>query len=460
MNENRTEIVIRKAVTAFIIVILAVTVLILCAVLFYKRSYGTFSIPSWARPTHKAQSPVEDYHSPLDFPKAEEGQLPGVFITLDEDYLLSRDEYTDCIVEIRDAEVYDLESSAAKIRIRGNSTSHADKKPYKIKFGEKTSLFGGGKEKSWVLLANVNDITGIHNYVSMKIYRYLAGEDPFVPMVQFVNLFINGAYQGVYNLCDQVETGKTRVPISGKIGPTPESTDYLILHDKYAYYEENAGEEGVGWFWMDKSITPIEIKSPDTEDKAYTKEYTDYIKKRLDDIYDVILTKDWEAIQEVIDVDAIINGFMVSIIAGNADIAFKSIYYYLPAGGKLTYGPVWDMDLTFGAGTSKGYKDVLKEKSDHNAIWMQLMKVPEFKAAFTERYKEIYSVIGDFIDEQIDEAVAIAGRELENEFNVRSAWGRYGTEEYKSAQTYDEAVFFMKEWLRERLDYLYSMYCK
>ena len=165
----------------------------------------------------------------------------------------------------------------------------------------------------------------------------------------------------------------------------------------------------------------------------------------MDDIYDVILTKDWEAIQQVIDIEAIINGFLVSIIADNEDIAYKSVYYYLPAGGKLTFGPVWDMDLTFGVGTSKGYKDILKEKSDHNAIWMQLMKVEEFKEAFTNRYKEIYPVIDAMISDWIDEAVEFAGRDLENEFIIRAGWGRYGTEEYKSARTYDEAIEFMKK---------------
>ncbi len=126
--------------------------------------------------------------------------------------------------------------------------------------------------------------------------------------------------------------------------------------------------------------------------------------------------------------------------------------YYLPAGGKLTYGPVWDMDLTFGAGDSKGYKNLLKEKSNHNAIWMQLMKVPEFKTAFIERYREIYPIIGDYINTEINEAVKKAGKELENEFNIRSSWGRYGTEEYKRAKTYDEAIDYMKSWTMERLD--------
>ncbi len=425
-----------------------------------KFYYGKLSIPEWVRGGPHEHQEINDFHSHLDFEEPQVSNLPRIDITMDEDYVLSRTDYTRCSVKISSAGEYNLGETKAKIRIRGNSTARADKKPYKIKFGEKTSLFGGGNEKSWVLLANVNDITGIHNYVSMEIARHISSEGTFVPMVRFVSLYINGNYQGVYNLCDQVETGETRVPISDEIGYTPEETDYLLENDQYSYSTDNADKKGIEWFWLDKSFTPVEVKSPDTEDKDYTKEYTDYIKARMDEIYDVILSKDWGAIRENIDVDSFINGFLVSIIADNEDLVYKSAFYYLPAGGKLAYGPVWDMDLTFGAGTDDGYNGILKETTDYNFIWHQLMDVPEFKEAFISRYKEIYPEMEEFICDTIDEAVAYAGPDLENEFVIRKEWGRYGTEEYKSAETYQESIDFMKDWTHTRLGYLYSMYCE
>lgn len=449
---------IKKPIKILLIIVVTIAILMGACVGFYSFLYGTFSIPHWMRPTHDAFEPVENYHSYLNFDEPKDSLIPRIDIVMDEDYMLSKADYTKCTVQISNADEYNLSESEAKIKIRGNTTQYADKKPYKIKFSEKTSLFGGGKEKSWVLLANVNDITGLHNYVSMEIARKIMGEGTFVSMVQFVNLYINGEYQGVYNLCDQIETGDKRVPISGKVGATPEETDYLIENDKYAYYKDSAGEEGLAWFWLDKTFAPIEVKSPEPDDDGYTKEYTEYIKKRMDDIYDVILTRDWNAIQKVVDTDSIINGFLVSMIADNGDIAYKSVYYHLPAGGKLTYGPVWDMDLTFGAGTSRGYQGSIIEKAYLNAIFRMLFKVPEFKAAFMARYREIYPEMGDFISATIDDAVALAGKDLENEFEIRKQWGRQGTKEYKAAQTYSESIDFMKKWTHERLDYLYSLY--
>ncbi len=207
-------------------VLLAIVVLIMYLYLGYF--YGYISIPTWLRPSPKSTVSVEDYHSSLKFNNPEKSELPRVAVYMDEDYRLSKDDYTSCSVKITNAAEYNLDQKEAKIKIWGNSTAITDKKPYKIKFSQKTSLFGGGREKSWILLTNVNDITGIHNYVSMELYRHFAKDGTFVPVVKSVSLHINDEYQRAYNLCNQVETGKTRVPISGKIRDNPEKNGLFI----------------------------------------------------------------------------------------------------------------------------------------------------------------------------------------------------------------------------------------
>ena len=49
------------------------------------------------------------------------------------------------------------------IRGRGNSTWGLAKKPYKIKLANKADIFGLGKNKHWVLLANANDTSAFKN---------------------------------------------------------------------------------------------------------------------------------------------------------------------------------------------------------------------------------------------------------------------------------------------------------
>lgn len=136
----------KKLIKKIILIILgtgtALAVIIVILQLLYNTVYGTFSIPHWMRPTHEAKAPVEKYHSNLDFYEPLVSRIPRMDIFMDENYLLSRNEYSGCTVQISNAGKYDLRGSQAEIRIRGNSTQYADKKPFKLKFSEKISLFG------------------------------------------------------------------------------------------------------------------------------------------------------------------------------------------------------------------------------------------------------------------------------------------------------------------------------
>ena len=97
----------------------------------------------------------------------------------------------------------------------------------------------------------------------------------------------------------------------------------------------------------------------------------------------------------------------------------------------------------------------------HQALfWMQLMKVDEFRDRFVIRYKEVYPELETVLNDIIDEAVDRGGKDLAVEFENRFDWGRYGVQEYKDVQTYEESIAHMKKWIHERLDYLYALYCE
>ena len=101
-------------------------------------------------------------------------------------------------------------SGGAKIKLRGNSTRWQDKRPYKLKLDEKASLYGMGANKHWVLLANAIDHTFIRNKLTYDFsgdlgMTYMSSEN--------VVLILNGSYEGVYQLCEQVRVSTTRVDI-------------------------------------------------------------------------------------------------------------------------------------------------------------------------------------------------------------------------------------------------------
>ena len=80
--------------------------------------------------------------------------IPRVDINTFGKRVKSKEEYIDCTITISGTEI---DEYSAGIRGRGNSTWGLPKKPYRIKFDEKVSVFGEAKNKSWVLLALYGD---------------------------------------------------------------------------------------------------------------------------------------------------------------------------------------------------------------------------------------------------------------------------------------------------------------
>ena len=118
-------------------------------------------------------SAAESLKDPTDVPK--------VFITTKGSVPT---DYVDCTVEIIDEEggtheiIYD---SASKVKVRGNSTSSGEKKPFNIKFSSKTDVLGMGKNKKWCLLANCYEKTLIRNQTVFDFAESLNLDFSLVP---------------------------------------------------------------------------------------------------------------------------------------------------------------------------------------------------------------------------------------------------------------------------------------
>ena len=143
-------------------------------------------------------------------------RLPVLYINTSDGTVGDLD-YTNASVFMQGAEMYPLTDETGytgdiQIRLRGNSTRYRDKHPYKIKLEKKTDLFGMGKSKHWVLLANDIDHTLIRNKLVMDFARDL-GMETASKSVNVV-LIMDQEYQGVYQLCEQVRIGGSQVDIT------------------------------------------------------------------------------------------------------------------------------------------------------------------------------------------------------------------------------------------------------
>lgn len=99
----------------------------------------------------------------------------------------------------------------AELKIRGNSTAIRPKLPYKMKLEVKSDLFGMGESKHWVLLANDIDHTFYRNKLVCDFYNDIGGE--YAPSSLNAILMVNGKYQGVYTLSEQIRIDEERIDI-------------------------------------------------------------------------------------------------------------------------------------------------------------------------------------------------------------------------------------------------------
>ena len=272
---------------------------------------------------------------------SDENAIPVIYIsTKNGAAILSKDEYTEAKLVINGCESgFDsLAETSCGIKGRGHSTWLWDKKPYKIKLDKAASIFGMAKAKDWILLANYADKSLMRNYVASAMGTALSGIS-FTTSQIFAEVYLNGEYQGVYTVCEQIEVKEGRVSIDKEYDV--DDTGYLIEVHGVDPATDVYGRD----YFSTKLVYEARIKSPDTE-KLSESQFS-YIKKYVKSTEKAIMTLD--GYEDYIDVDSFIDWQILHELTYNMDSAFRrSCFLTKPKGGKLQMGPIWDFDLAFG----------------------------------------------------------------------------------------------------------------
>lgn len=331
------------------------------------------------------------------------------------------------------------------VQIKGRGTTSwtvAPKKSYRLKFDRKVSLLNEPKDKSWVLIANFFDRAMIRN----KIGYYLGeiSDLEYTPKFHFVELMLNGIYDGTYMLGEHLKISEDRVNV-GKDG-------FLVEIDAEVKYEG-------GFFFNTDSIpNPISIKDPDVSEGDENYEYIkNYFQEAEKILYSEFFQDPEEGWQKYLDMTSFVDWWIIHEITRNADAcAFgKSCYMNLKRGNKLRMGPIWDFDLAFGNNPNPGVYSIEGFTYIHfkNKWFKRLFEDPAFVKKVKERYTYFYKQ-RDLICREINSTVDYLHYSIiENEnrwhslydskYYHRDVWGSYNNE-----------VQYMKGWLIQRMDWL------
>ncbi|MBQ8546503.1 MAG: CotH kinase family protein [Clostridia bacterium] len=362
----------------------------------------------------------------------------------------------------------------SEFKIRGNTTRDYAKKPFQLKLSEKADLFGMGRSKTWILLANYLDQSLLRNSVMYELGAYLGMQaSDFVS----VDLFIDGQYYGVYLLCEKVQISNARLDIhelekdndllnatynqyvtsvttgelidstiltqysyiSGVVNPDDITGGYLVELDNNYYRNELC-------YFTTENNNHYVIKSPEYA----SREQVEYIAFLFAEMEEAIMSDDGynslgKHYTEYIDIDSFAVAYIIAELGRNYDAGSSSMYFYKDRDtdgttSKIFKGPLWDCDNTLGnihknsASSTEGYW------AKSRSIWSGLTAKVEFNEVVSQKFADAYDYIFDMIDAGgfIDKEIAKIGDSIYMEQH------RWGSNDYSKWPVYYDGTHYDK----------------
>lgn len=434
-------------------------------------------------------------------------ELPVMYVTT-EKAITGKTEYVDGTLstqmndEYQDATGYE---GKIQIRWRGNSTMGLPKKPYKVKLDKKTDMFGFGKNKHWVLLANYLDNSFMKNSLS-----YNLSGDLGMPYMQSVNvvLIMDGNYQGLYQFCEQIrvdqDSGGNRVDIYDWESAAEDHAKAIAEAEGFSKTDKKALEEAMAadYAWastgqvlyggktyqlgdyedieipsrtggylieldeyfdeLSKFISwqmkqPLNLKNPEM---AYTnEEMMNYAATYIDAFETAIQNADFTAWHEgenksysqLFDMGSLVDFWLVNELFMNEDAMKKSTYMYKDIDGLFFMGPIWDMDwAAAGEGNTHNPKVwqtlYYNSNAQANQWYKKMIKDPYFAAMAYERYHEIRDTL-------LEEMVQDEGTIDQNQIYMQKA-AQADYDLWRRGSGFQEEVSRLRGFLRERISWM------
>lgn len=420
----------------------------------------------------------------------------------------SKDVYVNAAISVSDCdEAYVLSDCAAQIRVRGNSTATAPKKPYRIKFVTKQSMLGlndGEAFRSWCLMADYFDASMLRTWATFSFADVLLKNKYYSSDATPVEVYVNGDYRGVYLLCEQTQINNDRIDIYEKEdnetsveigylmigqGGRSDEPESIVVYPEITVYDRNGANmhfSGMNFALSGDGYTD--------EQKAYVVKYTSAVFKvvaaalyedkyySLDRNGNMTLRpaselrgmtkqeKQIDTIDKVFCIESAVRMCILDEIVKNLDAMTFNMYVDLsPTGdGRLTLAAPWDFDFAMGNtnyatthSTSGFYATNLSysEGMRTNLWYVMLGSIDWFEEMMKEVWQANYSALQEVAMETLRMTYAYADA-------YDHDWARWGAAanrslihhhcaaDLQSFTCHADNGRFVNDWLLRRLKWL------
>lgn len=275
------------------------------------------------------------------------------------------------------------------IKMRGNSSFYkGHKKPYSVKFDEPQQFFTNGIPiRNAQLISGYSDITRLRNRLCYDLFRSFADSPDRIriaPNVEWCDLFINGAYLGVYELSSRIEDDIMSFVSEG---------EQVLLYE-HGLFNDEAGIKAAQ-------------RLPRPRFEVRIQEITE-LKELIDKAgKEVFISR----IGDLCDLDNLVDFTILLNVSGNFDGVVANYYVAKvdKPDAKFFFIP-WDYDKTF-------YRT--DERIVSSILIKRLMNESKtFKEMLHARWKELRGkqLSDDAIIERIDSLAAKVDFAMESEF--------------------------------------------
>ena len=297
--------------------------------------------------------------------------VPTVSIEYDSSSPLTEEgEDHDGLIYVREADGT-YSTSACTIHIRGGVSRNFDKKSYKLSLktedgdNNSLSLCGMRSDDDWILNSLYKDATRTHEVLAYEVWEQMltiSGSEPQTARMEYVEVFLNNEYIGLYALME---------PVDGKTFQLDDSDVlYKITNHTYADAVESLWPDGITRFNGEEEIEGAKIAWPkadsllcwDTLETVYQ-----FTQGRL-----TLSELENEGVR--LDTDAAAYYELLVVLTCAEDNTWKNSYLVCEAQADGTYAvspSPWDLNGTWGSDFTTAYNADSAQDPDHvhSLLW-------------------------------------------------------------------------------------------
>lgn len=366
------------------------------------------------------------------------------------------------------------------IETRGNSTQGFDKKTYTLELWDaelneiSVNLLGMGGEEDWVLHAMVIDKTQLRIPMSFYLAQQMGH---YAADWRYVEVTLNGQYQGIYILTEQIKRDDDRVDIAkldlDDLAGDSLTGGYILRMDWtwdvdyedlfFSEYNSQAGYPMPYQYYYPKASNILPTQKT-------------YIKGFMDEFENAVFSDDYTNSQgfrynDYIDTKSFVDFLLINEFSKNSDGYKLSSYMHKDRDdndSRLKAGPIWDFDQTYGLSTvcssnvTNGWtylqnQDDCGDLESMPMFWQAMMEDTLFQNATYCRWNELREgpLHQDSLFNWIDSYVFSLTNPLERNFETWDFIGeQIWIEPDNFPDTYEGEIEYLKNWMTERLTWM------